>query len=57
MNSPSDNKKSSPDDLAKTTNKGNVELTEEELSKTSGGSKVEFQELQIVKVLDKTSPL
>ena len=36
MNSPSD-KSISPDDLMKTTAKGNVELTEEELGKASGG--------------------
>ena len=41
----SDPKSTSPDDLTKTTSRGSVQLTEEELSKASGGDKgkpVEF---------------
>lgn len=56
MNSASDSKKLSPDDLAKTSSKGSVELTEEELSGASGGSKIEIQDLPIVKIVDKSSP-
>ena len=33
-----DPKGNSPDDLTKTSNKGNVELSEEELKKASGGA-------------------
>jgi len=33
-----DPKGASPDDLTKTTNKGGIELTEEELKKASGGA-------------------
>jgi len=35
---PIDPKGTSPDDLTKTTKKGNVELSEEELKKASGGA-------------------
>jgi hypothetical protein len=56
MNLQSDNKKSSQDDLAKTTSRGDVELTEEDLGKASGG-RADLSDISITKVVDKTSPL
>jgi len=38
-----DPKISSADDLVKTTNKGDVELSEEELKRVSGGAKVSVE--------------
>ena len=42
-----DPKGASPEDLTKTTNKGSIELTEEELRKASGGLKIKMQEVFI----------
>lgn len=50
MNSANDSKNTSPDDLVKTTSKGNLELSEEQLDKASGG-------IQITKTVDKSSPI
>lgn len=50
MNSANDSKNTSPDDLAKTTSKGNVELTEDQLGEASGG-------IQITRHVDKASPV
>lgn len=48
------NKESSPDDLTKTTSKGNVELTEEDLNKAAGGQleylKIKLSDVQVTKV-------
>jgi hypothetical protein len=46
----------SPIDPTKTTNKGNVELTEEQLGKASGAGKIKFDEFTIKKTTDKASP-
>lgn len=46
MNSPGD-KSISPDDLTKTTAKGKVELTEEELSMAAGGTGVHLKDATI----------
>ena len=49
---------SSADDLVKT-NKGDVELTEEELKRVSGGreqSHPEIQEIHVSKYVDKATP-
>jgi hypothetical protein len=43
-------KSASPDDLAKTKKKGNVELTEQELRKASGGLKYELKDVVITSV-------
>ena len=48
----SDPKSTSPDDLTKTTNRGSVQLTEEELSKASGGYKVKESEFLKIKLED-----
>ena len=54
MNNPN----SKPDDLTKTTNKADVELTEEELKRASGGYKErpQISEFVITKTTDKASP-
>jgi type VI protein secretion system component Hcp len=50
---------SSADDLTKTTSKGDVELSEEELKRVTGGDKgrADFQSLSIQKLVDKSTPL
>jgi type VI protein secretion system component Hcp len=44
-----------PDDLTKTTKSGDIELEEEELKRVSGGA-VTFSDMQITKLVDKSTP-
>ena len=55
MNNPN----SKPDDLTKTANKADVELTEEQLKRASGGYKEQpsISDIVVTKPTDKTSPL